>query len=552
MEPRTFSLRYRPQNFAELFDQEHVKRTLTNAIQHNRLAHAYLFAGPRGVGKTTTARILAKSLNCVEGPTINPCNKCSTCLEIKASKSLDVLEIDGASNRGIDQIRELRENVRYRPTSGPYRIYIIDEVHMLTEPAFNALLKTLEEPPSHVIFIFATTEPHKVPATILSRCQRFDFKRIAPDVIAKRLEMIIEKEKLDVAEDAVGLIADIADGGLRDAESVLEQITTFKQEKVTAKDVTELLGIVPCERFSHLLKLVGEKNEAGLLEFLEETFAAGYDVAEFYFGMVGFLRALLFTSLEMKAGRSAFPENVLSHAKEYRPKELARMLERFLKSEEAFKRSREKVIFIETLTLALMDTEEPQAAPMNSSPASEPSSRFPKTFTSGQNSKPKAKKSTLQQNPAGVVNTGEAQAPIPEEEPSEQTLENDTKKAEEEIREAEEPLQSASLTDVWERFMEEISAEESFLTLALQASKIIDTRNNLLRIGISDNPELNIGRLEAEQSHLEERLSRLAGQKMRLEFEATSPAKKENGTPKSKPRSPVEDVLDIFKGEIVR
>jgi len=545
MEPRTFSLRYRPQNFAELFDQEHVKRTLTNAIQHNRLVHAYLFAGPRGVGKTTTARILAKSLNCVEGPTVHPCDKCSTCLEIKASKSLDVLEIDGASNRGIDQIRELRENVRYRPTSGHYRIYIIDEVHMLTEPAFNALLKTLEEPPSHVIFIFATTEPHKVPATILSRCQRFDFKRIAPDVIAKRLEMIIEKENLDVAEDAVRLIADIADGGLRDAESVLEQITTFKQGRVTAEDVTELLGIVPYERFSHLLKLVGEKDEAGLLAFLEQTFAAGYDVAEFYFGMVGFLRALLFTSLDMRVERSSFPENVLKHAKEYRPKELARMLERFLKSEETFKRSREKVIFIETLTLALLDTEEKQQV-------SKESSRSPKTSTSGQTSKPKAKKSTLRQNHAGVLNTGKPQAPIPEEGPSEQASENDTKKAEGKMREAEESVQSVPLTDVWKRFIKEIGTEESFLTLALQTSEIIETRNNLLKIGISNNPELNIGCLEAEQSHLEERLSRLAGQKMRLEFKATKPQKAESRGPKSKPRSPVDDVLDIFKGDIVR
>jgi len=545
MEPRTFSLRYRPQNFEELFDQEHVKRTLTNAIQHNRLVHAYLFAGPRGVGKTTTARILAKSLNCVEGPTVHPCDKCSTCLEIKASKSLDVLEIDGASNRGIDQIRELRENVRYRPTSGHYRIYIIDEVHMLTTEAFNALLKTLEEPPSHVIFIFATTEPHKVPATILSRCQRFDFKRIAPDVITKRLEMIIEKENLDVSEDAVRLIADIADGGLRDAESVLEQITTFKQGRVTAEDVTELLGIVPYERFSHLLKLVGEKDEAGLLAFLEQTFAAGYDVAEFYFGMVGFLRALLFTSLDMRVERSSFPENVLKHAKEYRPKELARMLERFLKSEEAFKRSREKVIFIETMALSLLDMGEKQPVPKESS-------RSTKTSTSPQTSRPKAQKSPLQQNHASVLNTGEGPASIPEEGPSKQDPENDTKKAEGEIREAEESVQSVPLTDVWKRFIKEISTEESFLTLALQTSEIIETRNNLLTIGISNNPKLNIGCLEAEQSHLEERLSRLAGQKLRLEFKATKSIKKESRGPKSKPRSAVEDVLDIFKGDIVR
>ncbi|MCK4334941.1 DNA polymerase III subunit gamma/tau [candidate division WOR-3 bacterium] len=545
MEPRTFSLRYRPQNFEELFDQEHVKRTLTNAIQHNRLVHAYLFAGPRGVGKTTTARILAKSLNCVEGPTVHPCDKCSTCLEIKASKSLDVLEIDGASNRGIDQIRELRENVRYRPTSGHYRIYIIDEVHMLTTEAFNALLKTLEEPPRHVIFIFATTEPHKVPATILSRCQRFDFKRIAPDVIAKRLEMIIEKENLDVSEDAVRLIADIADGGLRDAESVLEQITTFKQGRVTAEDVTELLGIVPYERFSHLLKLVGEKDEAGLLAFLEQTFAAGYDVAEFYFGMVGFLRALLFTSLDMRVERSSFPENVLKRAKEYRPKELARMLERFLKSEEAFKRSREKVIFIETMALSLLDMGEKQ-------PVSKESSRSTKTSTSPQTSRPKAQKSPLQQNHAGVLNTGEGPASIPEEGPSKQASENDTKKVEGEMREVEESVQSVPLKQVWKRFIKETETEESFVTLALQASEIIETRNNLLTIGINNNPELNIGRLKAEQSHLEERLSRLAGQKMRLEFKATKPMKKESRGPKSKPRSAVEDVLDIFKGDIVR
>lgn len=518
MEPRTFSLRYRPQDFDELFDQEHIKRTLTNAIQRNRLVHAYLFAGPRGVGKTTTARILAKSLNCVEGPTIHPCNKCSTCLEIKASKSLDVLEIDGASNRGIDQIRELRENVRYRPTSGRYRIYIIDEVHMLTTEAFNALLKTLEEPPSHVVFIFATTAPHKVPATILSRCQRFDFKRITPDVITKRLAMIIKKENLDIDEDAVRLIADIADGGLRDAESILEQITTFKEGRVETSDVTELLGIVPYERFSQLLKLVREKDETGLLELLEQTFAAGYDVAEFYFGMIGFLRGFLFTSLGMVAETSAIPESALQQAKEYTPKQVAGILGHFLRSEEAFKRSREKVIFIETLLLSLLDMQEQHRKDTSKTSTSNPP-------------KPEVK------NPPPEA--GNNQTPSPEENPTEENHATD-----------EEHLGAELLKNKWASFVEELGTEESFLSLALQESGVMDAQDNLLTIGISNNPEINIGRLKAEQERLEQRFSKLAGQKVRLEFTSSQPQKEKKRN--SKTGSAVEEVLDIFKGEIVR
>src|SRR5437763_8784064 len=221
---QVFARKYRPQTFEDLVGQAHVTRTLKNAVGQNRLAHAYLFVGPRGIGKTSTARILAKALNCIHGPTIKPCGVCDSCKEITQGNSLDVLEIDGASNNGVEQVRELRDNVRYAPTKGKFKIYIIDEVHMLTSAAFNALLKTLEEPPPHVKFIFATTEPQKVLPTILSRCQRFDLHRIAADLSAQHLQVIAGQEKITLEPAAAHRLAPRAGGGLRDAESVLGQL----------------------------------------------------------------------------------------------------------------------------------------------------------------------------------------------------------------------------------------------------------------------------------------------------------------------------------------
>ena len=229
--------RWRPQQFDEIIGQEHVSKTLSNAIANERIAHSYIFTGPRGVGKTTTARILAKALNCEKGPTATPCNDCASCKSITLGNSLDVLEIDGASNRGIDEIRNLRENIRYTPTQGKYKIYIIDEVHMLTKEAFNALLKTLEEPPEHALFIFATTEIHKVPATILSRCQRFDFRRIPLKTIMEHLQNICTQDKIDIEEEALLQIAKKADGSMRDSQSILDQIISYSGQRVTFDDV---------------------------------------------------------------------------------------------------------------------------------------------------------------------------------------------------------------------------------------------------------------------------------------------------------------------------
>ncbi|MDD5195875.1 MAG: DNA polymerase III subunit gamma/tau, partial [Candidatus Omnitrophica bacterium] len=239
-----FALKWRPQDFESIVGQNHIVTTLKNAIQRNRLAHAYLFAGPRGVGKTSTARILARALNCKEGPTLNPCGKCPSCIEIAQGRSFDVIEIDGASNRGIDEIRVLRENVKFPPTSGKFKIYIIDEVHQITPDGFNALLKTLEEPPPFVKFIFATTHPQKVIPTILSRCQRLDFRRIPVVEIIAQLERIARQEKIEIDKEVLFAIAKSSDGSLRDAESLLDQLSSFSKEKISLKDIVSVLGIV--------------------------------------------------------------------------------------------------------------------------------------------------------------------------------------------------------------------------------------------------------------------------------------------------------------------
>lgn len=241
MSYQVFARKYRPQLFEEVLGQDAVVRTLRNAIKSGRLAHAYLFVGPRGVGKTSTARILAKALNCVNGPTETPCGQCDPCREIAAGISLDVLEIDGASNNGVEQVRELRENVRFLPTRGQFRIYLIDEVHMLSGPAFNALLKTLEEPPPHVKFLFATTEAHKLPATIISRCQRFDLQPIRDEVAAQHLLSIAKQENVVLDPAAAEVIARASEGGMRDAESMLDQVVSFCGDKVTEADVLSIL-----------------------------------------------------------------------------------------------------------------------------------------------------------------------------------------------------------------------------------------------------------------------------------------------------------------------
>ncbi|MFQ5585693.1 MAG: DNA polymerase III subunit gamma/tau [Thermodesulfobacteriota bacterium] len=284
--------KWRPKLFEEVVGQEHVTRTLRNAIASAKIGHAYIFSGPRGVGKTTVARILARALNCEEGPTPTPCNSCRACREITAGSSIDVLEIDGASNTGVDNIRDLRENINYMPSRGRYRVYIIDEVHMLSTPAFNALLKTLEEPPPHAIFIFATTEVHKVIPTILSRCQRFDFKRIPFRDIQEHLKVITGNEGITIDEQGIYLIAREADGSLRDAQSYLDQVIAFAGEEITVTDVVNALGLMDRSLLYDLSMTLLEKDGEGCLNILESIYDFGYDFKRLSLDMLEHIRDL--------------------------------------------------------------------------------------------------------------------------------------------------------------------------------------------------------------------------------------------------------------------
>lgn len=469
---QVLTLKYRPQTFADLLIQDHVKNTLMRAIEHNRLANAYLFSGPRGVGKTTSARILAKSLNCLanDKPTITPCNQCSACVEITQSRSLDVLEIDGASNRGIDQVRELRENIKYAPASLRYKVYIIDEVHMLTKEAFNALLKTLEEPPPHAKFIFATTSAHEVPLTILSRCQRFDFRKATPAEIIQRLKWIADKENIKISSGALSAIARRADGAIRDAEGLLDLLSTYSPEGIELSHVEELLGLVPANILFQYAEMIADADPKPMIEFVEHIFASGYDLMEFYSGAVNHFRNLLWARLGViNPDAALLPEETArlqKQAQRFAPKQLMKILDTLSRNENQAKYSLLPRILLEIITLELMELQS-----KNNNPAIE--------------------------HNGPTVSLPEGNNPTMPTSPSPQT--------------------DAQAADIWSKTLAKISNHRAGLAKMFKFVLPVSWKDNKLTIAFTPDQKGNIHHLESHRHQIEQFLSEVTGTSARIE-----------------------------------
>jgi DNA polymerase-3 subunit gamma/tau len=463
--------KYRPQQFDDLIAQEHISRTLKNALASGRLSSGYLFTGPRGTGKTTSARILAKALNCAEGPTPVPCDKCPSCLEIIAGSSLDVLEIDAASNTGVDDIRVLRENVRYMPTSGRKRVYIIDEVHRLSGSAFDALLKTLEEPPPHVVFIFATTEPFKVPETIRSRTQRYDFRRVGIQALASHLRRIAELEKIDIDEKALYLIARKADGAVRDSLSLLDQISAYSDEKITEGRIAEALGLVDRRLFFKYTEALAAKNGAAALDIINDIVVSGIEIFEFAAGVIDHFRHLMI--LQNTPGAAGILELSDSELEDYRRQvdffttgDLLRMIKYMTDAIADKKSGLDPRLLLETTTLKLANMEstiifEEILARLTESTA--PSSSEPATDLFGV-----AAKSNFGGAPAASAEKGtdmfaERSSPAIEIPPL-----------------TARPVNLAVIQANWQKFLEHLKTQSQMLFAMLSNAEIREVKDNII------------------------------------------------------------------------
>ena len=547
MSYQVLARKYRPETFDEVIGQDHIVQTLKNAFARDRISHAYLFSGPRGVGKTTTARILAKALNCLENSDGTPCGECRNCTEISTSRSMDVLEIDGASNRGIDEIRNLREVVKYPPINAKYKVFIIDEVHMLTTPAFNALLKTLEEPPPHIKFIFATTEPNKITPTILSRCQRHDFHRMSIDDIIKGLDNVLQAEKIEIDEKSKQTIASQADGSMRDALSMLDQIIAFAGSKIEIEQTLSLLGIIPSELYFQIGNVIRERNRVKLLELLHKVFTQGYSVSEFVSGLSRHFLNLLISctdsSSELLELSTDLQKKYSEEAPNWDSRDLLRYNDQLVEMERNLKLVQQQRIYLETVMLKLVELD--------------PSVSLDELITrlSGSVSKHSSDNNPNPSQTFGKVESKSDPAPVVNEKKSEEdnNAEENPKSEEETEENTDDENTAVSLDHViekWDYLISKVGENGTSLSTFLSHGKPTTLKGKKLVITIPTKYRFQTDVLKKNSRKIEITFEKELGVNLRMNFIVSE---KKDSEQEDITKHPVtERMVDLFGGEIIK
>ena len=519
--------RYRPQLFGDLVGQGHIAKALSNAIHQNRVGHAYLFTGARGVGKTSSARIFAKCLNCQQGPTSDPCNECDICQAVSVGEDVDVLEIDGASNRGIDEIRQLRSNAGVRPSRSKFKIYIIDEVHMLTQQAFNALLKTLEEPPAHVKFIFCTTDPQKIPITVLSRCQRFDFSPVQTDDIGKRLKEIAENEGVNADDGALALLARRANGSMRDSQSLLEQLFSFCGETISVEDVNQLLGTADISRIIELAKAMTAKDAKTSLGFITKAAADGVDAGQFTQQLLGYYRDMM--AVRVGCGADTLLSCNASDMDELKSLGDELGLETILSivqildgavvrmQSSVHTRTLLEVAVVRICNLENLSSLSDLVSALSQGGQIASAATSKKKLNNSQNLSSPPSSAPVSPQPARKTTSNQTKPQAPDTPPA-QAVQAPPSAV------SSTPVSSASMEDIWTKVLKQLGDMTADMASDYEKLELLDS--NKLVVTLNDSYNKDMCSRPERKSKLETVLTQIAGRELRVDFEVSKTAKK--------------------------